>query len=148
MIRFKARIIRGHRVASGLNGNPNFPGGTIRMQLPFFKARGLDLAPYYPGTLNVSIAPLGYRPVKAPWTFPEVKWHPVDPAETFSFFHVWRILPDGSRLAGLVYFPHPETKPKHFQPPDMLELMFPKMDGLDYGMELDLEVDERELEVR
>lgn len=130
-----------------MNGNPNFPGGTIRMQMPFFKERGLDLAPYYLGTLNVSIASLGYRPVKAPMTFPQVKWHPVDPAETFSFFHIWRVLPDGSRIGGLVYYPHPETKPKHFQPPDMLELMFPRMQGLEYGMELDLEVDEAEIEV-
>lgn len=42
--RFKATIIQGHRVASGLNGNPAFPGGTLRMQAPFFKARGLDLS--------------------------------------------------------------------------------------------------------
>ena len=92
MKRFTATIIQGHRVASGLNGNPAFPGGTLRMQAPFFKARGLDLAPYYPGTLNVAIAPFRYRVVHAPWTFPLVKWHPVDPAETFSFFHVWRVL--------------------------------------------------------
>ena len=137
--------MQGHRVASGLNGNPAFPGGTIRMQMPFFKARGLDLAPYYPGTLNVSIAPLRYEVVRAPCTFEDVKWHPVDPAETFSFFHVNRILPDGSRVAGLVYYPHPETKPKHFQPPDMLELMFPKMDDAAYGSELDLEIDEKEI---
>ena len=148
MKRFTATIIQGHRVASGLNGNPAFPGGTLRMQAPFFKARGLALAPYYPGTLNVAIAPFRYRVVHAPWTFPLVKWHPVDPAETFSFFHVWRVLPDGGRVAGLVYYPHPETKPKHFQPDDMLELLFPKMDDVAYGTELTLEVDDGEIEIR
>ena len=58
-----ATIVQGHRVASGLNGNPRFPGGTLRMQLPFFAELGLDLSAFYPGTLNVSIAPLSYRVV-------------------------------------------------------------------------------------
>lgn len=147
MKRFKATIIQGHRVASGLNGNPDFPGGTLHMQAPFFKERGLDLSVYYQGTLNVSIAPHAYRVVKAPLTFPLVKWHPVDPAETFSFFHVRRILADGSHVDGLVYYPHPETKPKHFQPSDMLELLFPRMDDVAYGTELDLEMDEQEMEI-
>ncbi len=145
--RFTATVIRGHRVASGLNGNPDFPGGTLRMQMPHFKRLGLDLSPCYPGTLNVSIAPCRYRVVRAPWTFPLVKWHPVDPAETFSFFHVGRILPDGGCVAGLIYYPHPETKPKHFQPDDMLELLFPKMDDVAYGTALTLEVDPNELEI-
>ena len=73
--------------------------------------------------------------------------HP-GPAETFSFFHVWRVLPDGGRVAGPVYYPHPETKPKHFQPDDMLELLFPKMDDVAYGTELTLEVDDGEIEIR
>ena len=49
------KVIRGHGVASGQNGNPRFPGGTIRMQTPAFAARGLDLDAYFPGTINVSI---------------------------------------------------------------------------------------------
>ena len=145
--RFTAKIIQGHRVASGLGGNPDFPGGTLRMQTPFFQKLGLDLTPYYPGTLNVSLAPRRYQVAHAPWTFPLVKWHPVDSAETFSFFHVWRILSDGREVAGLVYYPHPETKPKHFQPDDMLELLFPKMDDLAYGAEMTLEVDPTEIEI-
>ena len=144
---FTGTIIQGHRVASGLNGDAAFPGGTLRMQAPFFRALGLDLALYYPGTLNVSIAPLRYRVVRAPWTFPLVKWHPTDSAETFSFFRVWRVLPGGGRVAGLVYYPHPETKPRHFQPDDMLELLFPKMDDVAYGATLALEVDDDEIAV-
>jgi hypothetical protein len=31
-----ARIMPGHQVASGQNGNPLFPGGTLKMQAPFF----------------------------------------------------------------------------------------------------------------
>jgi len=145
--RFTAKVIRGHRVASGLNGNPLFPGGTLRMQLPCFEALGLDLSPYYLGTLNVSIAPHAYEVVEAPWTFPLVKWHPTDPAETFSFFHVRRVFDGGRTADGLVYYPHPETKPKHFQPPDMIELLFPKMDDIAYGDELTLEIDDTEIRI-
>ena len=54
----RARVVEGHRVASGRNGNPRFPGGTLRMQAPFFRELGLDLSAYHRGTINVSIAPL------------------------------------------------------------------------------------------
>lgn len=32
---FGACIVQGHRVASGLTGKTRFPGGTLRMQMPF-----------------------------------------------------------------------------------------------------------------
>ena len=137
---FAARIVPGHRVASGQNGNALFPGGTLKMQMPFFKALGLDLAPYHGGTLNVSIAPLVYRVLAQRLTFRAVKWHPTEPAEDFSFFDV-RLLRDGAPPAeGLIYYPHPDTKPTHFQPPDMLELLLPFVNGLSYGADIRLEV--------
>ena len=135
-----ARIIEGHRVASGLNGNPHFPGGTLRMQLPAFKELGLDLSQYYPGTLNVSVAPLQYRVVHPKMTFRNIKWHPIDPPEDFSFFDA-RITREGeTAVEGFVYHPHPETKPKHFQAPDVLELLFPYVKDMDYGMVISLEI--------
>ena len=135
-----ATIVQGHRVASGLNGNPRFPGGTIRMQLPFFAALGLDLGAFYPGTLNVSIAPLSYRVVTPRHTFLELKWHPEDPAEDFSFIDVV-VHRDGKKpVSGWIYFPHPETKPTHFQKSDVLELLLPWTEGLDYGTQIELDV--------
>jgi hypothetical protein len=135
-----ARLVEGHRVASGLNGNPRFPGGTLRMQTPHFQERGLDISRLYVGTLNVSIAPLSYRVVKARHTFTNVKWHPTEPAEDFSFFDVRVVCPDGTAVAGYVYYPHPDTKPEHFQQPDVLELLLPFVKGLHYGVTLRLEV--------
>lgn len=135
-----ATIVQGHRVASGLNGNPRFPGGTIRMQLPFFAALGLDLGAFYPGTLNVSIAPLSYRVVTPRHTFRDLKWHPEDPAEDFSFIDVV-VHRDGKKpVSGSIYFPHPETKPTHFQKSDVLELLLPWTEGLDYGTQIELDV--------
>ena len=137
---FPARVVPGHRVASGQNGNPLFPGGTLQMQIPFFQALGLDLSPYHGGTLNVSIAPLRYRVLRPRLTFHEVKWHPTEPAEDFSFFDV-RLLRDGATtVEGLVYYPHPITKRAHFQKPDVLEILLPFLDGLSYGTDIRLEV--------
>lgn len=110
------------------------------MQESHFKSLGLDLAGYHPGTLNVSIAPQRYRIGEARHTFHQVKWHPTEPAEDFSFFDVRMIRPDGGRVDGLIYFPHPDTKPEHFQQPDVLELLFPFVDGIGYGSELVLEI--------
>ena len=135
-----ATIVHGHRVASGLNGNPRFPGGTLRMQLPFFAALGLDLSAFYPGTLNVSIAPLSYRVVQPRHTFRSLKWHPEDSAEDFSFFDVTVHLDDGEPVRGWIYHPHPDTKPVHFQKPDVLELLLPWSEGLSYGTKIKLEV--------
>jgi hypothetical protein len=137
---FTGRLVEGHRVASGLNGNPRFPGGTLLMQTPHFLARGLDLAQFHRGTLNVSIAPLRYRVVHPRLTFRDVQWHPIEPKEDFSFFDIALLRPNRPPAEGLIYYPHPDTKPEHFQAPDVLELLLPWIEGLTYGMALTLQV--------
>ncbi|MBK8040044.1 MAG: hypothetical protein IPK22_23375 [Verrucomicrobiaceae bacterium] len=139
-----ARIIRGHRVASGLNGDPRFPGGTVAMQLPHFARLGLDLSAYHQGTLNVDISPLTYRPLKPRQTFEHVQWHPVEPAETFSFFDA-RLLHAGQTHEVLIYFPHPETKPEHFQAPTTLEILAPWIEGLSYETIIQLAIDPEQM---
>ena len=135
-----ARVVVGHRVASGLNEDPRFPGGTLRMQAPHFLALGFDLGAFYRGTVNVSIVPHSYRVVKARHSFHNLKWHATEPAEDFSFFDVRLLRPSGPSIAGCIYYPHPETKPEHFQQPDVLELLLPFVEGLHGGAELTLEI--------
>jgi hypothetical protein len=135
-----ATVVQGHQVASGLNGNPRFPGGTLRMQWPFFLELGLDLSGYHLGTLNVTIAPVGYRVVQSRFTFRAVKWHPTEPAEDFSFFDVTVHRDGKASVKGLIYLPHPETKPEHFQGAAVLELLLPWTEGMSYGTDLRLEV--------
>lgn len=142
-----ARIVPGHRVASGGNGDPRFPGGTLHMQTPHFRELGLDLGAWHPGTMNVSIAPCAYQVLKAPLTFRQVKWHPVEPAEDFSFFDVRVTPPQGGPVRGLIYFPHPDTKPEHFQKPDVLELLLPFIPGLAYGQDLLLEIPDDQIRI-
>ena len=110
------------------------------MQAPFFRALGFDLAAYHQGTLNVSIAPHRYRVVKAPKTFRQVKWHPTEPAEDFSFFDVQLTRAGAPPVAGKIYYPHPDTKPAHFQQPSVLELLLPYVEGLKYGDEVQLSI--------
>lgn len=144
---FPARVVRGHRVASGQNGNPLFPGGTLRMQMPFFAAHGLDLGAYHGGTLNVSIAPLEYHVLVPRLTFRAVKWHPTEPAEDFSFFDVRLSRDDAPPVSGLIYFPHPDTKPAHFQKPDVLELLLPFVEGLVCDSDIRLEVPAEQMRI-
>jgi hypothetical protein len=135
---FRGTVIEGHRVASGLGGDTRFPGGTLRMQWPHFLAQGLDLRGFHPGTVNVCIAPYSYRVHTPRATYRAVKWHPVAPAEDFSFFDI-RVRTDGGEVVnGLVYRPHPETKPEHFQATDVLELLLPWVPSVRYGAVLEL----------
>ena len=73
-----ATIVQGHRVASGLNGNPKLPRRNDANAVAVLcKELGLDLSGYHLGTLNVSIAPLSYRVVKSRSdTFRALKWLP------------------------------------------------------------------------
>lgn len=146
-IQVKGIIKPGYGVASGKGGDTRFPHGTIAMQKPFFQELGLDLSPYFSGTLNISIYPHEYI-IKSPkYTFRNVKWSPSEPAEDFSFFDC-RILHHQSTRNGLIYYPHPETKPEHLQGADILEVIAPKIEGLQYGDEVILECDRRQIEIK
>ena len=131
-------VVRGHGVASGRAGDPRFPDGTIAMQVPFFRALGLDLAGFHPGTMNVDCAPRSFRPGPGARTFERVKWHPEMPAETFSFARA-TLVRDGARVPAWIYWPHPETKPEHFQPGGVAEVIAPLVPGLAYGDRVALE---------
>lgn len=140
-------LTQGHGVASGRGGDPRFPGGTIRMQLPHFAARGLELNAYHSGTLNVSIRPHTYRVLRPKVTFRNVKWHPVEPEEDFSFFDCRVRIGNAAPVDALVYYPHPETKPEHFQPPDILEILAPYLPDIRYGEPVVLELPEGQIRV-
>jgi hypothetical protein len=144
-IQIKGSVREGYGVASGKSGNPRFPKGTIAMQKPFFREQGLNLDAYFAGTINLAIAPLKYEIKQAKHTFKNIKWSPQDPAEDFSFFDCQILINPTRVLDGLIYYPHPETKPEHFQPTDILEIMTFFIDRLNYGDEMILEVDSQQI---
>lgn len=145
--RIFAVVVAGHGVASGLCDDPRFPGGTLRMQQALFAERGVDLGGYHLGTINVSIAPYRCEVLDPKVTLHGVDWHPTEPAEDFSFFDCHLTTVDGRRREGLVYRPHPETKPGHHQPPDVLEVITTYVERLDLGDDVLLELDPGQLSV-
>ncbi len=133
------RVVPGHGVASGKADDPRFPDGTLSMQQPFFLERGLDVSRFHGGTLNVSIKPRRYRIKKSAFTFRKVKWSPDLPEEDFSFFNC-RLAKDRDEepAEGMIYFPHPETKPEFFQDSSTLEVLAPFLPGINTGQEIHL----------
>jgi hypothetical protein len=146
-IQVKGFVKEGYGVASGKSGNPRFPEGTIAMQKRFFHERGLNLDEYFLGTINLSISPHKYQVKNAKHTFKNVKWSLNDPAEDFSFFDCRILIDSNRRLSGLIYYPHPETKPEHFQSPDILEIITFFISGLRYGDELTIEFDSQQIDI-
>ncbi|MFZ4985263.1 MAG: shikimate dehydrogenase [Blastocatellia bacterium] len=130
-------ILAGHQVAS--KPSNHYPQGTIEMQAPFFRARGLDLDGLFRGTLNISIAPKRFELRHATHFFPQVEWTTRHPPENFSFCRC-RLTVSGRTVNGWVYYPHPETKIRHHQESSILEVIAPWIDGLSYGANVTLEL--------
>ncbi len=147
-IQVQGIVQEGYGVASGKSGGSRFPEGTIAMQKPFFREQGLNLDAYFLGTINLAIAPLKYEIKQAKYTFKNIKWSLNDPAEDFSFFDCRILINPTEILNGLIYYPHPETKPEHFQPPDILEIVTFFIDGINYGDEMILEVDSQQIKLK
>ncbi len=139
-------VERGHKVASGTASDSPYPNGTIAMQTPFFKALGLDLAEYFQGTLNISIAPKTFQLLQPEFTFQKVEWTNRHPPEDFSFSRC-RILFQGTAYEGLIYYPHPETKKRNFQSPSILEVIVQPIPNICYGCRVLLEYKPAEIRV-
>ena len=135
----KAVVTRGHGIASGKTKDSRFPEGTLAMQAPFFQDLGMDLAGFFPGTLNLSVHPYSYRLGIPVHSFPQVKWTPSLPPENFSFYRCEvRLLDDVDFVEALVYWPHPSTKPEFHQDPHVLEVLAPRIPLAGYGKEMEI----------
>lgn len=136
----------GHQIASGKAKDSPYPRGSIEMQVPFFKALGLDLSAYFMGTINVNITPAAFAVISPKYTFEKVQWIAGVPAETFSFFDCVLQF-NGQKHAGLVYYPHPETKTQHFHSNSVIEVLAPKIANLHYGTSVTLEYQRSQLQM-
>lgn len=146
-IKLNGVIVRGHGVASGQAEDPRFPGGTIVLQQPHFENAGLDLSGFHSATLNISIDPKRFEPRRALKTIRNVTWLEECPPEDFSFFNCRITVEDQLPVEGLVYYPHPETKPEHFQSDSTIEVLAPFIEGIEYGMAVVLELKEEEIAI-
>lgn len=134
-LRIGGTLVPGHHVASA--PSKDYPYGTLEKQRPFFKNLGLDLSTYFNGTLNIDISPAVFRLVKPQYTFPLVEWTDLHPPETFSFSPC-KVAFRGAEYDGWLYYPHPETKLRHFQNPSLIEVIAMPIPGVQYGDSLEL----------
>ena len=137
-------IVQGYRVASG--PSRDYPYGALDRQRPIFKLRGLDLDGYFNGTLNIDIRPYAFKLIHPEFTFRDVKWTDLHPAEHFSFSRC-KVIYKGVEYRGWVYYPHPETKIRNFQNPSLLEAIALPIPEIQYGDAVDVLVDPKEISV-
>jgi len=143
-ITLKGIVVKGHRVAS--RPSEVYPYGTLEKQKPCFKALGLDLDHFYNGTLNLSLSPNRFEMTNPEITFEHVEWTDLHPPETFSFSRC-SLLYNGTLYTGWVYYPHPETKIRHFENPSILEILTTYVPGIRYGDEVEIELNRDEITV-
>ena len=143
-IHIRGVVVQGYRVASGPSAD--YPYGALDRQRPIFKARGLDLSEYFNGTLNIDIRPSVFSMEKPEYTFHDVEWTDLHPAEHFSFSPCKVIYKD-VEYDGWVYYPHPETKKRNFQNPSLLEVVAYPIPQIQYGDEVGILVNSEELKV-
>lgn len=137
-------VIPGHQVAS--KKSEHYPRGTIQMQIPYFKARGLDLTSFRAATLNVSVAPYVLSMKSPAYTFRGVTWTSRHPPEDFSF-SLCHVVYEGVKYVSWIYYPHPETKERHWQDPSTVEIIAPFIPGIQYGDRLEVELNLTEVSV-
>jgi hypothetical protein len=137
-------VTEGYRVASG--PSKDYPYGALERQRPIFKTHGLDLEGYFNGTLNIDLRPFTFKLIKPEFTFRNVEWTDLHPPENFSFSRCKVIFKD-AEYEGWAYYPHPETKLRHFQNPSLLEVIAYPIAGIKYGDEVQVRVNPERIEV-
>ncbi len=144
--KINGKLIQGHQVASGKATNSPYAQGTISTQIPLFQELGLDLTPYFRGTLNVDISPYTYLMKKPQFTFRKVNWTISHPPEDFSFSQC-RIIYNDDSYDGWVYYPHPETKIRHFHNPSIVEVIAMPIPKIKYSDLLQLSINPLEIDI-
>ncbi|MEO0895809.1 MAG: hypothetical protein AAFY71_05395 [Bacteroidota bacterium] len=145
-VKVVAKVVEGHRVASGSNDDERYPGGTLALQIPYFQARGIDLSIYYRGTLNVDISPKEFAIKRPLHLVHQLDWSPFIPPENFFFFDL-RLTFEGNIYEGLVYMPDPSTKEDHPQASGILELILPRIPNIGYGDHVEIELHSDQLAI-
>ncbi len=142
--RVRGRLVEGYRVASGPSAD--YPYGALSRQRPLFAARGLDLSNYFNGTLNIDISPHTFKLVRPEFTFYNVKWTDLHPPEHFSFSRC-KVIFKEVEYDGWVYYPHPETKLRHFQNPSLLEVIAEEIKDIQYGEKVEVSMNPQEISI-
>ena len=143
--RARGIVVAGHGVASGRRPDPRFPSGSIALQAPLFRARGVDLAELLGaepmmGTINLDVSPLAPTVIQPEIVLPGIVWSSHMPPENFWLFRA-RLTHADRTYRAVIYMPDPATKPAHFQPARVVEIVAAPVPGLDRGDAVDLAAD-------
>lgn len=137
-------VQQGHQIASGQALNSPYPQGSIEIQTPYFQALGLDISMCFKGTLNLSIHPYQFVMRHPAYTFRRVHWTTAHPPEDFSFSPC-QVIFQAVIYDGFIYYPHPETKIRHFQNSSILEVLAPLIPRLQVGDAVELKINLAEI---
>jgi hypothetical protein len=141
MISITGKVISGYGVASGKGKDNRYPEGTLKLQMPFFNERGLDLSAFFIGTINIDISPYQFSIKKYKYYFKEINWSIYIPPENFYFFEVQLIFKENF-YKRLILMPDPKTKSDHHQISNLFELLMPKIEGIKQGENIILKLRE------
>jgi len=152
MQQVKATVLQGHRVASGqalpgMDQRFNQDGGTIALQIPEFRKRGLDFDEYFGGkageiyivgTLGCDVAPFTIAIGHPEYHFMDVRWTDKLDKEIPGFKENFFLSPakvefGGKSYKALLYIPDPATKLAHLQRPSTIEVIAEKVPNIRYG---------------
>ena len=142
----KGVVTAGHGIASGDNPDSPYAGGSVALQMPIFKELGLDLSNCFCGTINLDISPNHYSLDAPDYSFKSVNWTDQIPPEDFCFVKCVVSAHD-YQVNGWIYYPHPETKPIHFHPPNLMEILCPFIPGVCNGDEVTVQFDKKKIAI-
>ena len=128
----EARLVKGYQVASGQSKDSPYPAGSIKMQAPIFAELGVDLSDFYLATLNLDIGPSVFAMKRPKYELKQVNWTELCQPEDFSLSPC-QITYQGKKYRGLIYYPHPETKPQHFHSNSVVEVIAEFIPDIKYG---------------
>jgi len=142
----EARLVKGYQVASGQSKNSPYPAGSIKMQAPIFAELGVDLSNFYLATLNLDISPSIFKMNKPKYELKQVNWTELSQPEDFSLSPCL-ITHQGEQYQGLIYYPHPDTKPQHFHSNSLIEVIAEFIPDIQYGDSVSLNYHPEEIEI-
>jgi hypothetical protein len=127
-LRVPGIVIRGYGVASGVGGHAP---GTLAQQAEAL-SQYIDWRRFFQGTINVSIAPMAFAWRASSPTIGRLQWSINQAPEDFCLAPC-QLEANGAVCDAWVYYPHPRTKSQNFHSPSTVEVIAPRIDGIQYG---------------
>jgi len=142
--KLKGVLIKGYQIASGTSHITPYKDGSINLQRPFFEERGFCMKGLYLATLNIDIPNHEFTIIKPTYHFENLKWEKDFPAETFSIVSC-SLIYKSKEYDAFIYYLHVETKIGHIQKRSTLEVLSAFVDGIDYGDEIEVKIDSKNI---